>query len=133
MSPDLKLVRENTSQGRFCKKKQASPRPGWNSDGPNGFDGRNELFRKNTTNFKKSFSKSIKNSLHNRFRKLDTSHFGVSVPVPLKKLQIHQKPSKVIKFTIEFPVQKIQVLKKHHFFWNVRCPTSMVDYETNFL
>ena len=25
MSPDLKLVRENTSQGRFCKKNRPAP------------------------------------------------------------------------------------------------------------
>ena len=34
---------------------------------------------KSTTTFLKSFPKSIKNSSHNRFYKLDTSHFGVSV------------------------------------------------------
>ena len=36
-------------------------------------DRRNELFRENTTTLKKSFPKSIKNSLHNRFLKV--GHF----------------------------------------------------------
>ena len=41
-------------------------------------DGRNELPTKNRSTFKKSFQKSIKNSSHNRFLKMDLAYVGAS-------------------------------------------------------
>ena len=74
-------------------------------------DSRNGVSRQNRSTLKKSFPKSIKNSSHNRFQKLDTSHFGVSEK-KLLNLAIIIKTSQIY-YRISC-VKKHRVLKKHH-------------------
>ena len=64
---------------------------------------------------------------------MNTSHFSVSVKKTTKFIDTHQNPSNLLQ---DFLYKKSVFWKNTSFFqvhWNVKCPTLMIDCETNFL